>query len=135
MVDSKTAAPKRLLWDRAGAFDIFLYIFLVLISFMFLYPIWYCLIISLSSGTAVNQQIPLLLPRDLTLDSYRVIFSGSDIFLYFRNSIFYAVAGTFISLLLTSMMAYPFTMPNFKGKTFFNVYMVITMFFSGGLLP
>jgi putative aldouronate transport system permease protein len=32
-------------------------------------------------------------------------------------------------------MAYPFILRNFKGKTFFNVFMVVTMFFSGGLLP
>jgi putative aldouronate transport system permease protein len=130
----KTNAPKRKLGGLTG-FDIFLYILLALISFFFLYPIWYCLIVSLSSGTAVQRQIPLLLPRDLSLEAYTAIFQGKSILLYYRNSVFYAAAGTLISLLLTSLMAYPFTVGNFKGKAFFNVFMVITMFFSGGLLP
>jgi putative aldouronate transport system permease protein len=120
---------------RLTGFDIFLYAFLVLVSFVFLYPLWYCLIVSLSSGTAVQRQVPLLLPEDFSLDAYVSILQGKSIFIYYRNSVFYALAGTFISLLFTSMMAYPFTVNNFKGKTFFNVFMVITMFFSGGLLP
>jgi putative aldouronate transport system permease protein len=120
---------------RLNSFDIFLYILLTALSFFFLYPLWYCLIVSLSSGTAVQKQVPLFLPRELSLDAYTSILRGSSILLYYRNSVFYSLAGTLISLLLTSLMAYPFTVYNFKGKTFFNVFMIITMFFSGGLLP
>lgn len=116
--------------------DALIYAVIGILSVGFLYPIWYCLITSLSSGDALNKNIVLLWPIDLTLESYKYVFtSDANIFLYYRNSIFYAVAGTALSLTLTAMMAYPFIIKDFIGKKFLNVYMVITMFFSGGLLP
>ncbi|HCS76013.1 MAG TPA: sugar ABC transporter permease, partial [Clostridiales bacterium] len=116
--------------------DALIYAVIGILSVVFLYPIWYCLITSISSGDALNKNIILLWPMDLTLESYKYVFtSDANIFFYYRNSIFYAVAGTALSLTVTAMMAYPFIIKDFIGKRFLNVYMVITMFFSGGLLP
>lgn len=121
--------------NRLGVADIIIYLIIAMLSFFFLYPIWYCLITSLSGGAAVKRELPLLVPLDFTLEAYRWVFKGRDILTFYRNSVFYAVAGTFISLTLTSMMAYPFIINDFIGKKVLNIFMVITMFFSGGLLP
>lgn len=121
--------------DRYTAVDFALIIFFVLLSLMFLYPIWYCLITSLTSGSTLRTELPLLLPKNFTFNGYIEVFHGKNILLFYRNSVFYAVAGTVISLALTAMMAFPFTVDDFRGKKFFNLFMVITMFISGGLLP
>jgi putative aldouronate transport system permease protein len=115
--------------------DIFLYLFFIIVSIGFIYPIWYCLITALSSGDAIRHSLPLLLPSDLTFEAFKSVFTEGNILTYFRNSVFYAVAGTIISLALTSMMAYPLIIDDFKGKKVLNIFMIITMFFSGGLLP
>lgn len=129
MRNSKNTLKRRTWFDWA------LYIFFIVLNLLFVYPIWYCIVVSLTSGNVIAHEIPLLWPKEVTLSAYSTIFEGKNIFLYYRNSVFYAVAGTFISLLFTAMMAYPFVVSEFRGKTFFNVFMVITMFFSGGLLP
>jgi len=122
--------------NRFNIWDVLIYGVIGMLSVFFLYPIWYCLITSLSSGKALLRSLPLLWPRNFTFEAYRYIFtSEANIFAYYRNTIFYAVVGTAISLTLTSMMAYPFIVKDFIGKVFLNVYMVITMFFGGGLLP
>lgn len=120
---------------KYNIFDILLYTVFSILSICFVYPIWYCLITSLSSGKAISIQLPLLLPADPTLDVFVTVFQGDNIPRFYFNSIFYAVGGTVISLALTSMMAYPFIIREFKGKKVLNVFLTITMFFSGGLLP
>lgn len=130
---SRSKSIRRL--DRATAVDYALGAFIILLSLAFLYPVWFCLIISFTGGEVVKHYFPLLLPENLTLDAYRMVLSSDSILMYFGNSIFYSAVGTMISLLCTSMMAYPFIVKDFRGKKFFNIYMLVTMFFSGGLLP
>ena len=119
---------KRYTW-----FDYLLIVFFVILSLVFLYPVWYCVVCALTGSNVVG--LPLIWPQGVTLEAFEFIFRDADILNYYKNTLVYAFGGTFISLLLTCMMAYPFVVDDFKGKKFFNVYMVITMFFSGGLLP
>ena len=39
------------------------------------------------------------------------------------------------SVVITLLAAYPMSRVDFKGRGFFNVIFVITMFFGGGLIP
>ena len=123
-----TGRLKRKTW-----FDYFLYVFFVTLSLIFLYPIWYCVVCALTGQDVVELQ--LLWPKHVTFEAFAHIFRDADLLNYYRNTLIYAFGGTAISLLLTCMMAYPFIVDDFKGKKFFNIYMVITMFFGGGLLP
>ena len=47
----------------------------------------------------------------------------------------YSIIFTIISVAVTMLAAYPMSLPDFKGKKIFNTLFVITMFFSGGLIP
>jgi len=115
-------------------FDWINYIFIGILTFLFLYPVWLTLIISLSDGTDVLARITFL-PVGFNFESYAFLFQDGRIFRYFANSIGYSIGRVTIHLILTSMMAFPFIIADFKGKTFLNIYMVITMFFGGGLIP
>ncbi len=53
----------------------------------------------------------------------------------FINSIVYSVVFTAISVIVTLMAAYPMSREDFRGRKFFNVIFIITMFFGGGLIP
>lgn len=134
MIHVKTA-KKHSFKQRFTLFDVFNYAFMVLLGFIFLYPIWYCIITSVSAADSLSKELPLIWPKSFSLNAYRMVLSEPMLPTYYLNSIFYAFVGTFISLLFTSMMAFPFTVDEFKGKKLLNVYMVITMFFGGGLLP
>jgi putative aldouronate transport system permease protein len=75
------------------------------------------------------------MPKGINLDGYKRVLAYDDIWIGYRNTIFYTIAGTLISLVLTLTAAYPLARRDFVGKNFFVVYFTITMFFSGGLIP
>ena len=70
-----------------------------------------------------------------TLTAYERVMSNAQIWTGFRNAMIYSVLFTIISVTVTLLAAYPMSRPDFKGKGFFNVMFVITMFFGGGLIP
>jgi len=115
-------------------FDWINYALIGLLTFAFLYPVWLTFAISLSDGTDVLAQVTFL-PVGFNIESYLFLFQDGRIFRYYANSIGYAGGRVIIHLMLTSMMAFPLIIVDFKGKTFLNIYMVITMFFGGGLIP
>ena len=117
------------------AFDWLNTVFLVLLSAVFLYPLLMTLGLSFSSAKALVGQNVILLPKGFTLQSYQTILSDPSILRYYWNTIVYAGTGTLTSLLLTSLMAYPLTVAEFKGKKLINVLLLVTMFFGGGMIP
>jgi len=110
-------------------------IFLTLMSIVFLYPILLTLSMSLSSNDYVIGRTVGLIPKGVNIQSYIFLLSDGRILRYYLNTIFYASTGTVISLLLTSMMAYPLTFRSFAWKKVISVLLTITLFFSGGLVP
>lgn len=120
---------------RLTLFDYINYGLIGLLCALFLYPVLLTLSISLSDPDLLLKENIVFLPRGLSLDSYSMLLSDGRILTYYRNSIIYAIGGTVLFLLLTSLMAYPFIIATFRGKKFFNLFMIITMFFGGGLIP
>ena len=76
-----------------------------------------------------------LLPVDFTFQSYRAVFKYSSIWVGYRNSIIYAIIGTTISMVLTLFAAYPLSRSDFRGKKILMFIILLTMMFSGGLIP
>ena len=70
-----------------------------------------------------------------TLTAYERVISNKQIWVGFKNAVIYSVVFTVISVGVTLLAAYPMSRPDFKGRKFFNVIFVITMFFGGGLIP
>lgn len=58
-----------------------------------------------------------------------------NFFKAYGNTFLYAVGGTAIALIMTSLMAYPLSKTFLWGNKFFTKMVVVTMFFSGGLIP
>ena len=70
-----------------------------------------------------------------TLTAYERVMTNSQIWIGFKNAIIYSVLFAVISVFITLLCAYPMSRDDFKGKKFFNVIFIITMFFGGGLIP
>ena len=70
-----------------------------------------------------------------TTTAYERVLSNSQIWIGFKNALIYSILFTIISVVVTLLAAYPMSRADFKGKEFFNVIFVITMFFGGGLIP
>jgi len=77
----------------------------------------------------------VLIPREWSLAAYRYILSTPTIFRAMGVSVFVTVVGTFLSLLVTSMMAYALSKPGLLGRRWINFLVIFTMLFSGGMIP
>jgi putative aldouronate transport system permease protein len=70
-----------------------------------------------------------------TLTAYERVMSNGQIWVGFKNAVIYSVLFTILSVAVTLLAAYPMSRPDFRGRGFFNIIFVITMFFGGGLIP
>ena len=70
-----------------------------------------------------------------TLTAYERVISNAQIWIGFKNAIVYSVVFTVVSVGVTLLAAYPMSKAEFRGRKFFNVIFMITMFFGGGLIP
>lgn len=116
-------------------FTIINYILLTLVICLMLYPLIYVLSASFSNPEKMLQGELWLLPTDFTLDSYLMAFQNRDIWIGYRNTIFYTVLGTAINLVMSIMIAYPLSRKDFYGRGPITAFIMVTMFFSGGMIP
>lgn len=90
---------------------------------------------SISNPVWLSSNSVKIFPEEFDFSAYSFIFSESKLWRSYYNSIIYAVGSTVVTVVTCSLYAYPLTVPDFKGKTFFNLLIVIPMFFSGGMIP
>ena len=116
-------------------FEIALNSIMVLIMASMLYPLLNVLALSFSDVYYVVRGDVKIIPRGFNIEAYKYVFSQSSLLLYYWNTVKYAVGGTVIMLIVTSMIAYPLTISDFPLKKIITIMFIITMFFSGGLIP
>ena len=112
-----------------------IYVLLALVGIIALYPIIFVLSASISDPAAVNSGKVILWPIGFHLDGYRFIFENDWVMIGYRNSILYTVFGTLLNLVVTFMAAYALSRKDMFGRQVISVYMIIPMWFGGGLIP
>ena len=100
-----------------------------------LFPIWFVVVASLSEPARVSGGSVWLWPVGFNLDGYREILKETRIWIGYRNTIAYTVVGTLFSLFVTMPSAYALSRKDFKLRTPLMIFFIITMYFSGGLIP
>lgn len=120
---------------RLGAFDIAAAGILLLLAVMFVYPLWYILAAALSDPLEVVKNPLLMMPKGLTLYNFGMLFGSATIWLGYANTVQYVAVGTAINVGLTMVMAYALAQPELPYRRQFNFLVVLTMFFSGGMIP
>ena len=116
-------------------FDVVNTLIMVLLMVITVYPVIYVFSMSISDPAAVLAEKVRLLPIGFSLEAYRLVFSNVSILRYYANTVLYAAAGTLGMLLVTMLTAYALSRPSFFLKKRFTVFISVTMFFSGGLVP
>lgn len=113
------------------------YIFLSLLAALCLLPILHLLAVSLSSKAYAEANAVGLWPKGFTLDSYHTLITGKTFPRAFLISCRRTVLGTALNVVLTVMLAYPLSKSarEFRGRQIYIVLIMITMVFSGGLVP
>ena len=119
--------------DRTS--DIILVVITAVVLFIVAYPLYYVLIASFSNPYDVYAGKTFLLPSGFSLNGYKAVFADSNIFTGYMNSIKYTVIGTIFSVVMLYITAYPLAQKDLPGRKFFSIFFIITMYFSGGLVP
>ena len=117
------------------AIMIFAYTILGLFMAAIILPVIYIILASFIDPVTLQNSGLTFDFSKWTLTAYERVMSNSQIWIGFKNAMIYSVLFTIISVTVTLLAAYPMSRPDFKGKGFFNVMFVITMFFGGGLIP
>ena len=105
------------------------------LCFITLYPMYYVLIMSISDPIEVATMNVHFYPKGVILDSYKVIFRDAKMWLAYVNTIIYVVSGTFLCCLTSVLAAYPLTSKNLFFRKWIVRYLIIPMYFGGGLIP
>ncbi len=115
--------------------DFFIELLLIIGTLVTLYPFVYIISMSISEPNAVLAQEVWLMPKGFSLGSYNMVFENKEIWTSYGNTIWYTVVGTTINVVFTLMGAYALSRREFFARNSIMVYITITMFFSGGLIP
>ncbi len=116
-------------------FDAFNLVLMILLLFVFIWPLWFVLIASFSDPMRVLTGEVLFWPVGFNISAYKELIRRGDIWLSYLNSIFYTVAGTALNMVFTVCAAYPLSRKTFVIRNFVMTFFLITMYFSGGLIP
>lgn len=116
-------------------FDTVNVIIMLVICFITLYPIWYVLVNSFNDGMDAMRGGIYWWPRKFSLDSYKAVFSSPGILKALGITVAKTVIGTFLHVFFTAMVAYALSKKELLGRKFYMTLGIITLFFSGGLIP
>lgn len=116
-------------------FDVANHIVLLFVGIVTVLPFLYVISGSLVGSEELLVKKIVLFPEHITWDAYRFIFSSKIIFQSLLNTVFITFVGTFINLLLTTLMAYPLARKTLRGRSKLMLMIVFTMLFNGGMIP
>ena len=120
---------------RLTLFDVIVLILSAGACFITIYPMWYVIIMSISDPVVAAGSSVTFWPSGFYLGSYQIILREMDFWLSVRNSVLYVIAGLVLMLATTLLVAYPLTRPNLKGRKACVIFLLIPMYFSGGMIP
>jgi len=124
----RTSLPDKL-------FVFFNYTFFILIGIATIFPFLNIIAKSLSSEAAVISGMVTIFPVDFQIGTYEYVISDKMFQTAFRNSVLITIMGTFLGLLMTTLVAYPLSKPRLRFRKFFILMFLFTWLFSGGLIP
>ena len=106
-----------------------------LFSLLCIYPFIYTLALSFNEGMDSMKGGIYLFPRAFTLTNYRIILTDARILSSLMISVSRTVLGTVSEVVVNSMFAFALAKRTLPGRKFLNWYVMIPMFFGGGLIP
>jgi putative aldouronate transport system permease protein len=118
---------------RAG--DFIIAVACTLLMFICLVPLLNVLARSLSSTDALIRNEVLLWPKGWNLDAYQTVLRDAKYTWSLEWTAILTAICTLVSMAMTIMCAYPLTYDQLKGKRFLNGFIILTMYFSAGIIP
>ena len=116
-------------------FQITAHMIMICMTVMVIFPVALLIMSSLSPESDIIKYGYSLIPKKIDVTAYRYIFGEGSVFHSYLVTIFVTLAGTAVSVVITTMISYTLTVPGLPGKRILSFYVLFTMLFSGGLVP
>lgn len=118
-------------------FQLFNILILSLLTLVCLIPFLNLLAISLSESSAVTTGKVGFWPVNITLDSYKFVLEKPEFYRAFGISTMKVFVGVPLNMLISVLIAYPLskTKAEFAARNKYMWFFLVTMVFSGGLVP
>ena len=117
-------------------YKIWIYAFFMIISLVFILPFILLISISFSTEADIISNGFRMIPEHFTTEAYKyAITSAGELINAFAVTLFYAFVPTLLGIFVMALCAYALSRPNFYYKKAITVFYMLTMFFSGGIVP
>ena len=107
-------------------------VFIVLITLL---PLLYIVVASFMDPKVLVSRGISFNPADWTVEGYQRVFSDQSILRGFINSLLYSFGFAALTVLISVFTAYPLSKKDLVGRRWINYFLIVTMFFGGGLVP
>ncbi|TVQ28750.1 MAG: carbohydrate ABC transporter permease [Spirochaetaceae bacterium] len=108
---------------------------MIAVIFVTLFPFWYAVVGSFNHGADYMRGGVTFWPRRFTTANYQVVLRERQIVDAYRITILRTAIGTTAHIVFTGVFAYGFSRPYLRGRKAYATIGLITLFFSGGLIP
>lgn len=109
---------------------------LVLLTVIFLYPMWHCLMASFSDANSlIGYRGFLFTPLGFSTEGYAAVFRNKNILTGYGNTLLYTCVGTLINVMLTVIGGYCLSRKNMMFRRLVTLVIVFTMYVDFGLIP
>ena len=116
-------------------FNVFNVLLMAVMIVITLYPFWYCVTCSLSRDILGNSATLMLWPKGFSVDAYTAVLDRPAIVTGYKVTLAVVVVATTLNIFMTSIAAFLLTRKKFAIRGFLTWMMLITMYFSGGMIP
>ena len=117
------------------AVQVLIYFIVGLSAVVTVLPFLYVLAGSFATERELTERAFFIIPTEFSLNAYKYIIRTGDVFKGLKNSVIVTVIGTAINMFFTTTLAYPLSRSYLRGRNFFINMVIITMLFSGGMVP
>ena len=116
-------------------FKVISYPLLTVFALCCLYPFVYAISASISGRSAVEYGQIVLFPKDIQFDAFKLMFNDNMFWNAYSNTLFLTLFGTLWSMFVAILGGYALSKKRLLFRTFFNFFLVFTMWFSAGIVP
>ena len=116
-------------------FDVFNVLLMLLLIMFFMFPILNMISISFSNEHAVLRGDITIYPIGFNAQAYQKIFANASLWNSVKNSVIVAGLGCALGIVALCLAAYPLAFGDFYGKKLYNILILVTMWFNGGIIP
>lgn len=111
-------------------------VLMILLCVIVLVPLIHVVAGSFSDGMKYMSHSGMLLwPIEPTLEAYSAVMQNENIWTGYRNTLIIVIVGTSLNILFSLVAAYVLSRKEYMLKRFFNLLVVFSMYFSGGMIP